>query len=255
MIDVRRFSCAPGGRPLLNGVEFSISAGEYVAVVGPNGVGKTTLLRCLDRVRTDWTGEILLRGRSIREIPRKELARNIARVQQIPPTFYHLSARRLIAMGRYPRLDPFAPFSASDERRIQEIMERTGVAPLAERDLSTLSGGERQRVLLAAALAQEPEILLLDEPATFLDYRHQEEMAALLTEINRESGVTMIEVTHDLNRVSLANRRILVLADGRLAFDGPASAMMTEEKLFEIFRLRPHLVRHATGAVMILPGR
>ena len=255
MLDVRRFSCSPGGTPLLREVDFSIHSGEYVAVIGPNGVGKTTLLRAIDLIRNDWSGDISLRGRSIRDIPRKEIARTIACVQQIPPIFFQLSVRRLVAMGRYPRLDPFALPAADDERRIDEAMARTGVAPLAEREISTLSGGERQKALLAAALAQEPEIMLLDEPATFLDYRHQEETAALLSEINRTSGVTMIEVTHDLNRVSMENRRVIALAGGRIAFDGPASEMMNEKTLFEIFGVRPPLVRHPlTGAKMILPS-
>lgn len=254
MIEINRLSCSFQGRPILSDVCLSIPTGRHVAVVGPNGVGKTTFLRCLDMLLTDWTGEILIGGRSVRSIARKELARKIAFVQQIPPVFFSQTVRQLVSLGRYPRLNPLTPLSEHDEAMIAESLRRTRTEELAERNVETLSGGERQRVLLAAALAQEPEILLLDEPASFLDCRHQEEMARLLTRINRQSGITIIEVTHDLNRAALLDAQAVALVRGSIFYDGPIRGMMTAAKLEEIFGVKMPLAPHPkNGVPMVLP--
>lgn len=240
--------------PLLADVTFSIYPGERVALIGKNGVGKTSLLRSLTLLETRWTGEILVDGRSVRKTPRRELARKIAYVQQLPADFFSLTARRLIELGRYPHQNPLAPPSDDDLKAVDEAMARCGVASLADRPAATLSGGERQRVLLAAALAQEPELLLLDEPAVFLDVRRQAEMAALLDAIH-SSGVTILEVTHDLNRTALDAVRAVALSDGHICFDGPMADIMNRETLRAIFGLDLPLVPHPeTGAKMILPA-
>lgn len=241
-------------KKLLTNLNFDIASGEHLALVGPNGVGKTTLLRCLDFILTDWTGTILLDGRSIREIPRKELARRIAFIRQNPETFFDQTVRKLVTTGRYPYLTPLAPLSRKDEEIVENALFETQTEPLADRLLSTLSGGERQRVFLAAALAQEPSILLLDEPAAFLDYRHQSEMNRLLDGIRKRFGTTLVEVTHDLNRAVLSNAHAVALAEGGIVYDGPAEKMMNRETLRKIFQTELQLVEHPIHhKMMVIP--
>lgn len=253
MIELRHFSLGYDS-PLLSDIDLTIYRGQRLALVGANGVGKTSLLRSLTMLETSWTGEILLGGRSVRKMSRRELARKIAYVQQLPTDFFLLTVRRLVELGRYPHQNPFAPANSDDRYAVERALERCGVARLANRSITTLSGGQRQRVLLAAALAQEPELLLLDEPQNFLDVRNRDETARLLDAVHR-SGVTLLEVTHDLNRSALDRVRAVALADRRICFDGPVAEMMTGERLRQIFGLDLTLVPHPqTGDAMVLPG-
>lgn len=253
MIELRHFSLGYDS-PLLSEINLTIRRGERVALVGANGVGKTSLLRSLMMLETGWTGEILLGGRSVKKMSRRELARKIAYVQQLPADFFSLSVRRLVELGRYPHQNPFAPADSNDERAVESALTRCGAERFVDRSIATLSGGERQRVLLAAALAQEPELLLLDEPQSFLDVRNRDETARLLDAVHR-SGVTLLEVTHDLNRSALDRVRAVALADQRVCFDGPIADMMTVDALRKIFGLDLTLVPHPqTGDAMVLPG-
>ncbi len=254
MLSVRNLHYRFGSRPLFRELSFDIRQGEYVGLIGPNGVGKTTLLRCILRILSDWTGSIEYGGVSVRNIRRKQLARKIAYVQQSLSTVFAFTVRQAVEMGRYPHLSPLAPLSRDDRNIVEESLEAMGVRHFSERMIDSLSGGERQKVLLAAALAQEPDLLLLDEPTTFLDYRHQEEICHYLRRINRERKLTILEITHDLNRAALDCSHIIALADGQVVFDGPPDSLMSPERLRTIFGIDFALAQHPRlGTNMILP--
>ena len=212
-----------------------IAAGEIVGVIGPNSSGKTTLIRLLTRVLEPAAGEIRLEGVPVGRLSRTDLARRIAVVPQgILPQF-PFTVGELVLMGRYPH-DPGRYFESPRDRAIaREAMEATGVLELADMPLEHLSGGERQRAVIARALAQEPRLLVLDEPTAHLDLRYQVEAAALLRRLNRERGTTILLVSHDLNLAAEVCDRLLVLAGGRAAATGAPEAVLDEALLGAVF--------------------
>lgn len=249
-----QYSFGPHSRLLFHSLSFDVHAGEYAVVIGPNGIGKTTLLRCILRILTDWTGSIRIEGVSVRNLSRLQLARKIAYVQQTFSTVFSLTVREVVEMGRYPHLNPLAPLSHHDCVVVEQSLDVMHLNDLSNRMIDTLSGGERQRVLLASALAQEPQLLLLDEPTTFLDYKHQEEICHLLRQINRERKTTILEITHDVNRAVLNGNRLVALSEKGLAYHGPPNLMMNADALREIYDTEFDLVQHPVlGTKMIVP--
>jgi len=256
VVRVDGYSFSLGEKTILRDVCFEVFRGETLAIVGPNGAGKTTLLKCLDRILVGGTGRIEVFGQPLESYRQKELARRISYVPQADGRVAPFTVEQFVLMGRYPHLSPFTSISRDDRRIAREAMQGTGVLPFADRPLTTLSGGERQKVYIAAALAQGAEVLLLDEPTTFLDYRHQAEIQTVLARANRESGVTMVAVTHDLNQAALAADRIVALQDGRVVFRGPAAGIMQAETLERIYGTPFLLSEHPqTRMPVILPRR
>lgn len=256
MIAVKNLFCRLNGRIILNDVTFSVDKGEYVVIVGANGVGKTTLLRCIDRIHNDWSGDIDLNQVSIRRLSRRNLSQRIALVQQLPQLFFSFNVRQYVEFGRYPHLKPLSPFSEKDKAIIDRSLKLFGIESFADRPLETLSGGERQKVYLATALVQEPEILLLDEPTTFLDYRHQSEISQILRQLNQEEGITIIEVSHDLNNAAVKGDHLIALSNGKVAFDGKPNDFMKKEILQTIYQTPIQLVEHPELNIsMIVPSK
>ena len=219
----------------LAGVSFAIAEGEVFGVIGPNSAGKTTLLRLLTRVVAAGTGEVRLDGRPIRQLEHAELARQIAVVPQDAPRPFPFSVEQLVLMGRYPHA-PGRFFESDGDRALATAaMEATGVLHLAALPLEQLSGGERQRAMLARALAQQPRLLVLDEPTSHLDLRYQAETAALLQHLNAERGMTVLLVSHDLNLAAEVCDRLLLLGGGRVARVGPPGAVLQREVLESVF--------------------
>jgi iron complex transport system ATP-binding protein len=254
-IEVRGFSLRLGGKEILRDVAFEVRSGEYFSIIGPNGAGKTTLLKCLDRILTGGSGEIRVLGRPLAEYRQRDLARHMSYVPQADGRQFPFTVEQFVLMGRYPYLSPFSSIRPEDRRAVDEAMQLTGTAPFADRQLDTLSGGERQKVYIAAALAQGAEILLLDEPTTFLDYRHQAEIRNVLVRANAGSGVTIVTVTHDVNRAVLDSDRIMALRDGTVAFCGGPKDVMKPEVLERIYQTSLLLVEHPnTGLPVIVPS-
>lgn len=244
-----------GGVRLLDDVSFDVEAGGYTIIVGQNGAGKSTLLKCITRIQPQWRGEILLDGRSILTLSRKQAARRIALVPQAATCDFAFTVRQTVEMGRFPYQRPFSGISPADETVVCGVLEEMGISHLAARMVHTLSGGERQKVFLAAALAQEPELLLLDEPTTYLDYRHQADIGRLLRKINRDHNVTILEVTHEVNRAVLDGWHVVALTSGQVAFDGSPAVFMQPETLKHIFGIDFQLVEHPSLPLkMIVPG-
>ncbi|MBM4443312.1 MAG: ABC transporter ATP-binding protein [Candidatus Rokubacteria bacterium] len=230
---------APAGRRArafrLAPLSLTIEDGEVLGVIGPNSAGKTTLIRLLTRVVHPSSGEIRLAGRPLASLSAAALARAVAVVPQELPHAFPFTVAQLVLMGRYPHA-PGRYFERPEDRAIaRAAMEATGVLALAELPLAELSGGERQRAVLARALAQEPRLLVLDEPTAHLDLRYQAECVGLLRRLNRTRGMTVVLVAHDLNLAAEVCDRLLLLAWGEVARLGPPEQVLEEETLRAVY--------------------
>lgn len=234
-----------GGRVLLAGVSLAARPGETVGLVGPNGSGKTTFLRCVYGALRPASGRVLLDGRDAADLGVKERARRIAVVPQESPGSFGLTVREVVAMGRSPHKRFWEQDGAEDRHRIDAALERVGVGPYAGRRFEELSGGERQRALIARALVQAPGLLALDEPTNHLDIRYQLEILALV----RSLGTTNLLVLHDLNLAAAYCDRLYVLGAGRLVASGPPADVLTEDLLGEVYGVRSRIGAHPVTGV------
>jgi len=233
-IQIENLALALNGTPILRGVSFSVAEGEYVSIIGPNGAGKTTLLRCLLGMYA-YNGSAQINGIECSACDHRALARAVSYVPQTHDLEFPLTVYDFVMMGRYPYLSALAPAQKQDEEAVERALQMTGTGPFRSRTLRTLSGGERQRVYIAAALAQETPVMLLDEPATFLDWKHQSDIMQLLKKINRECGVTIVTVNHDLNSAAHWSDRIVALKDGRVLSAGTPDELIQPEALEQLF--------------------
>jgi len=256
LVEARSLSISVGERKLLDDLSFSVEDGSSLAVLGPNGAGKTTLLRCLLRIHTRWTGQINILGRELRGLRQRQLARRMAYVPQLEGRHFPFSVREFVAMSRYPHRDAFGGSTAGDKKAVDRALALADVERLADSPMEILSGGERQEVLIAAALAQEARILLLDEPTAFLDYRHSVRIHDILATIRAETGTTTILVTHDLNEALAVATVALALRDGRRVFHGPVSGLLDPAVPAEIFGVDFEVIHRGDNAPpLLVPGR
>jgi len=254
IIEARDFSFSFGRRRVLRNVSFEVQAAEVLSVVGPNGAGKSTLLKCLDRILHGGSGTILLKGRRLEEYSQKELAAVLSYVPQADARALPFTVEEFVLMARYPHLSPFTSVKHADRAAVHDALALTDTVGFADRFLGTLSGGERQKVFIAAAIAQGAEVLLLDEPTTFLDPKHQDDIHRTLRRINAESGATIISVTHDINTAVLFGGRVLALKGGAVAFFGPAEEIMDNAVLEEVFGKRFTFAEHpVSGRRLVVP--
>jgi iron complex transport system ATP-binding protein len=254
IIEIVRFSFSINSKEILKDISLTVKEGEYISIVGPNGAGKTTLLKCLDRIHKGGSGDIRIAEKPLDKYSQKELARQVSYIPQADGRISPFTVYEFVMMGRYPHLSPFSSPSKRDEDAVHDALAMTGISEFAERFLGTLSGGERQKVFIAAALAQEAKVLLLDEPTTFLDPKHEADVHRLLARANRERGVTVVSVTHDINSAILTSRRVLALKDGAVAFCGYADKFMNNEILQKIYGKSFLFVKHPrTGKTIVAP--
>jgi iron complex transport system ATP-binding protein len=245
-----------GEAEILCDVTLTVGRGEFLTVIGPNGAGKSTLLRCLDGILEPSSGEILVDDRRLADYGDRELARTVSYVPQPDTGSLEFTVRSFVEMGRYPYLGAWAALSETDVAAVDEALQLTEVAELADRTLTSLSGGERQRASIAAALAQGGSIVLLDEPTSFLDYRHQVQILDLLDRLHRERGLTVVAVTHDLNSTVAFSDSVLALKDGRVAATGEPADLMDAEVLSAIYDADFQLIAGGyRGLPMVLPAR
>ncbi len=253
-LSVESLRCSIGGRRILDSVSFEIAEAEFVSLIGPNGAGKTTLLKCLMRILPFEGGSARINGKDIRSVGQKELASLAAYVPQADSRHLPFTVEEFVMTGRYPHLSLFTTFSGEDRKAVSAAMEVTGTAALASRKMSSLSGGERQLVMIAAALAQGSSLMLLDEPAAFLDPGHESSVMRLLREINGVEGKSVLMVTHDINRAILNGGRCLVLDRGGVAYFGPATGLAASGVLERIYGRSFDYMRHpAAGCDIVLP--
>src|SRR5690606_4432536 len=226
-----------GDRIVVDGLDLGIEAGTVTAIIGPNGCGKSTLLRALGRLLKPADGLILLDGKRIEKMPTREVARELAVLPQAPIAPEGLTVADLVARGRHPHQSWYRQRSAEDEAAVSSALAMTGLLDLAERPLDELSGGQRQRAWISMALAQGTELLLLDEPTTFLDLAHQVEVLELVRRLHREAARTIVMVLHDLNLAARYADRLVAMRDGRVIAAGSPHEVLTEGPLARVFDL------------------
>jgi iron complex transport system ATP-binding protein len=231
-----------------------IPPGSFTVIIGPNGCGKSTLLRALARTLKPRAGRVLLDGAPMDGMRTKAIARRLALLPQSPIAPEAITVGDLVARGRYPHQGLLRQWSAEDARAVDAAMGATEVTDLKERFVSDLSGGQRQRAWLAMALAQETDLLLLDEPTTFLDIAHQYEVMDLCARLHEE-GRTLVAVLHDLNQAARYGSHVIAMKDGRVVAQGPAEEVVTQALVRDVFGLAARVVPDPeTGTPMVVPA-
>lgn len=253
-----------GDRIIVDGLDLEIPTGVITTVIGPNGCGKSTLLRALGRLLKPKGGSVILDGKAISSMKTKEVARVLGMLPQTPVAPEGLTVADLVSRGRHPHQSWIRQWSADDEGEVAEALELTGVSDLADRPVDQLSGGQRQRAWISMALAQGTDILLLDEPTTYLDLAHSMEVLDLVDQLHEEMGRTVVMVLHDLNLAVRYSDHLIVMRDGAVVASGVPKDIISAELLLEVFGLeaaviddpvsdRPLIVpigtRHVFGAV------
>ncbi|ANF96075.1 ABC transporter ATP-binding protein [Paenibacillus bovis] len=245
VVELRQVGKAYSRKPVLHDINWQVYTGEYWGIIGPNGSGKTTLLQLISGMEQPNTGSVLLEGRDIGSYSRRRIARFTAVLGQEGLAPLHYPVREVLNMGRYP----YQSWLGRDEldtadELIDQIMDRLDLRSLADRPLDQLSGGQRQRVAFGKVMAQQPRLLLLDEPTTYLDIAYQIHFMEWLDEWRRESGITIIAVLHDLNLAARYCDRLLALNEGQMIHAGTPQQLMQEEKIRDLFRVEPAIVHH-----------
>ena len=243
MIHLEGVTVAYRGRPALRDLNLHIDRGERVALVGPNGAGKSTLLRAIAGLIEPTVGIVELDGRPVASLDRLAVARRLAVVPQVAALPFSTTVDEVVALGRLPHEHPIRGMRPADRAAVAAAIEQVGVGHLMGRDARELSLGERQLVLLAMAVAQDADVLVLDEPTVHLDLRHQVEVMELLRDLNARQGTTILAVLHDLALAAHFFPRLVVLDRGRVVGDGPPSEVLAPDRIREVFRVDPSLVR------------
>ena len=253
-LEARNLTLAYDGRTVVEGLDLHIPPGQVTAVVGANACGKSTLLRGLARVLRPETGSVVLDGRSIHDRSTREVATVLGLLPQAPVAPEGITVADLVGRGRYPHQGWFRRWTSDDERAVAEALAATDTAGLADRSVDELSGGQRQRVWIAMALAQQTDLLLLDEPTTFLDVAHQVEVLDLLTDLHAARGTTVVLVLHELNLAARYADHLVALRRGEVVAAGHPRDVVTEELVRDVFGLDSHVVPDPVcGGPMVVP--
>lgn len=247
-------SAGYGGGLVLDRLDLAVPRAAFTALIGPNGCGKSTLLRAFARLLPLAHGTVLVDGRSIASMTAKQAARRVGILAQGPATPEGLTVGELVREGRYPHRRLFSGWSEADESAWQEALALTGMAALAERPVASLSGGQRQRAWIAMALAQRTDILLLDEPTTYLDLAHQLDILELIQKLVCQRRTTIVAVLHDINQAARHADHVVMLKDGRIVAQGTPEAVLTAENMERVFKIRALITPSPVdGKVLVLP--
>ncbi|MBT2899735.1 ABC transporter ATP-binding protein [Streptomyces sp. McG3] len=243
-----------GDRTVVDSLDLAVPPGRITVIVGANACGKSTLLRSMSRLLAPRAGRVVLDGKEVHRLPAKELARTLGLLPQSPVAPEGITVSDLVGRGRHPHQSVFSRWNEQDDAAVAAALEATHTEPLAERAVDELSGGQRQRVWIAMALAQQTDLLLLDEPTTFLDASHQIEVLDLLTDLNRSRGTTIVMVLHDLNLAARYADHLIALADGGLHASGIPAEVLTEETVRAVFDLESRIIEDpVSGRPLMLP--
>ncbi len=247
---------AYGEKVVVDDLDLQLTDGSFTAIVGPNGCGKSTLLRALGRLMRPQSGQVLLDGRAIARTPTREVAKVLGLLPQAPLAPEGLTVADLVARGRHPHQSWLRQWSRDDETIVAEALAWTHMAEFGDRPVDALSGGQRQRAWISMALAQGTDLLLLDEPTTYLDLSHQIDVLDLVARLHTERGRTVVVVLHDLNLAARYAQRLVAMKDGELVASGTPHEVLTEQLLADVFDLEARILRDpVAGTPMVVPVR
>lgn len=252
-VEVKKLSHSYDATPILKGVSLQVRNGDFAGIVGPNGSGKTTLAKNIMRLLSPEKGTVFISGEDVKALTQKELAKVLGSVPQTNVIDYDFTAQEIVLMGRAPHIGRFQRESLRDFSIVEEAMKKTDTWHLKDRSVKELSGGERQRVIIARALAQEPEILVLDEPVTHLDIKHQIGLMELTKKLCDEKGITVIAILHDLNFAMSYCDHVMLVHNGHIVNSGKPDVILTEESIKKVYGIEVCIVNHPkTGQPYIL---
>ncbi|ALG86169.1 ABC transporter ATP-binding protein [Gordonia phthalatica] len=240
-LGARAIDAGYSGAPIISGLDLDLPTGVVTTIIGPNGCGKSTLLRALARLLKPTSGSVILDGRDIAEYRTKEVATKLGLLPQSPVAPEGLTVADLVARGRHPHQSWISQWSSSDQDVVDAVLRKTGIRDLADRTVDSLSGGQRQRVWISMTLAQGTDLLLLDEPTTFLDLAHALDVLDLVDDLHEE-GRTIVMVLHDLNLAVRYSDNLVAMKDGAVIAQGAPAEILTEDLLFDVFGLRSRVV-------------
>ncbi|QHC57312.1 ABC transporter ATP-binding protein [Rathayibacter sp. VKM Ac-2760] len=253
-LTVESLTLGYGDRTVVDGLDLVVPPGRITAIVGANACGKSTLLRSMSRLLAPRAGTVLLDGKAVHRTPAKQLARTLGLLPQSPIAPEGITVADLVGRGRHPHQGILSRWNAHDDEAVATALDATDTASLADRAVDELSGGQRQRVWIAMALAQETDLLLLDEPTTFLDVSHQVEVLDLLVDLNRHRGTTVVMVLHDLNLAARYADHLVALAGGTVHAAGTPAEVLTEDTVRAVFGLDSRIITDPTsGTPLMLP--
>jgi iron complex transport system ATP-binding protein len=257
LLTTENISFSYGSAPTLTDIDLTLERGALLALLGPNGSGKTTLLKLLTGILRPARGSVSYDGANLQSLARREIARRIALVPQELNLQFGFTVRQMVMLGRTPHIRALGGANPHDRRIVQEMMELTETDTLADRIITELSGGEQQRVVIAMALAQEPQVLLLDEPTVHLDINHQLELLELVRKLNRTRGLTVLATMHDLNLAALYFDGLVLMEGGRIIAQGAPQSVLSVEQIRAVFNtdvlIQPHPTRADSPHVILLP--
>lgn len=255
-LSVEHLSVSIHGNPILRDISLRFPKGKRISILGPNGAGKSTLLRTLIGIQQLEAGCVLLQGTDIKRLSRRQLSQNIAILPQGAEAPQDTTVEHLVGFGRFPYHSMFGQVDAKKDREVVEwALDLAHVEALRKREVHSLSGGERQRAFLAMVLAQQPKILLLDEPTTYLDIAHQLEVMNIITEVNQKYGITVIMVLHDMNHALQFSDEVVIVKNHGIFASGSPETIMTAETIAKVFGVQVDTFANSAGKIMLFPVR
>lgn len=254
-LEMQNLTCAYDGRSVLENLCLAARPGEVLALIGPNGVGKSTLMRAMARLLRPSRGRVLLAGRDLWRTTPRDVARQLALAPQASGTQWPVTVEQAVALGRAPHRGWLLPLTAQDRIATDRALEQTGLSSLRDRRVTELSGGEQQRVVLARVLAQEPQVLLLDEPTSHLDLKYQSGILGLVHRLAHQEGLTVVISLHDLNLAALYADRLALLGERQLLAVGPPAEVLTPERLTKVYGVPVIVTSHPLyGIPLVMPA-
>ncbi|UTC98550.1 ABC transporter ATP-binding protein [Treponema denticola] len=254
MLRIEDLSLSYGDKPVVQNLSLRVKKGQVVSIIGPNASGKSTILKSIAGIIKPVSGKIFIEEKDISKMDSKKLAQKVSILLQQNKTLDDMSIEELVYFGRYPHKKWFEGFEVSDKKIIEEVMKLTNTFALRDKTLETLSGGERQRAWIAMALAQEPDILLFDEPTTYLDMAHQIEFLELVNRLNKETGVTVVLVLHDLNQAARYGNYLFAMKEGKIFAQGSPEEVLNPQNILSIYNIEAKIF-NAAGYPVVIPER
>lgn len=254
MLRIEDLSLSYGDKPVVQNLSLRVKKGQVVSIIGPNASGKSSILKSIAGIIKPVSGKIFIEEKDISKMDSKKIAQKVSILLQQNKNPDDISIEELVYFGRYPHKKWFEAFEASDQKIIEEAMKLTNTFALRDKTLETLSGGERQRAWIAMALAQEPDILLFDEPTTYLDLAHQIEFLELVNRLNKETGVTVVLVLHDLNQAARYGNYLFAMKEGKIFAQGSPEEVLNPQNILSIYNIEAKIF-NAAGYPVVIPER